>query len=391
MSWLSKVFANRRQSGDDAALGADPQCGSQGAVMRYRVARNLTYGLALAGALAATVVSASAENLPELAYLEGVRNAEDIEALPGTPYLLAGQLIGRHADVLGGFYLVNAVDRAAKLFAPDFSAAPLARYAACEGPPAADRFAAHGLSVRSLGDARFHVLAINHGGRESIESFELNLSGASPRMIWQGCVAAPPTMSANAVAHLGADMVIATSFGVRGDPDLLSKLSGGDVTGFAAVWRPRRGWQPIAGSELRGTNGVAVARNGRQLYLADWGGSAIRVLRAGDFRVLRDIALPDMRPDNIKLAADGSLLVAGQLAAPADVIGCAKLRPAPCLLPYRIVRVSPDTGKVASLFEVASPTKFGAASGAAIHHGRLWIGSFQADGIAHIAVNGDRP
>lgn len=319
-------------------------------------------------------------------YICDVVNAEDMVELPGSDAILAGNLVGRQPQGRGGFYLIDASSGSRRSLVPDFSGPVDPRYAGCEGPPPADRFGAHGISVRRLSSRRYHVLAVNHGGRESVESFEFDLTGAEPVMRWQGCVIVRSAVTANAVAHVGPDGLVVTSFGDRSDKDSFRKLGAGEATGFAEHWTLAGGWTRLEGSALVGTNGVAASRDGKTVYLTGWGDSSLHLVSVSGGAAPRRVALPDMRADNIRIDADGAMIVAGQRASPADVLACSARRPQPCLLPYRVVRIDPET-LIPTLWLDADPSAtFGAASVAIRRKDELWIGTFQSDRIARVPL-----
>lgn len=319
-------------------------------------------------------------------YVCGVVNAEDMVILAGSTYILAGNLVGRHPVDAGGFHLIDTRSGTARRLAPDFSGPAVPAYAACGGPPPADRFAAHGLSIRKIGNRRYHVLAVNHGGRESVESFELDLTRASPAMRWQGCVVAQADVMANAVAHLGKDELVLTSFGDRSDPDGFRKLGAGELIGFADRWNATAGWTRVAGSALAGTNGVASSPDGKLIYLTGWGDSSLHIISIDAERPPRRIALPDMRADNIRIDDDGALIITGQRAPPADVLACSSRRPDPCLLPFRVVRVDAKTMVAKIWLDAPASKTFGAASVAVRRDNQLWIGSFQSDRVSRVSL-----
>ena len=65
------------------------------------------------------------------------------------------------------------------------------KYANCPGPLDPKQAVLHGLSLRPAQTGRYTVYATNHGGRESIEVFELDTRGAAPSATWIGCVLMP--------------------------------------------------------------------------------------------------------------------------------------------------------------------------------------------------------
>jgi hypothetical protein len=52
-------------------------------------------------------------------------------------------------------------------------------------------FNARGLSLSRLAGDRWRLLVVNHGGRESIEVFDVDLAPARPRLVWRGCLPMP--------------------------------------------------------------------------------------------------------------------------------------------------------------------------------------------------------
>ena len=73
-------------------------------------------------------------------------------------------------------------------------------YNSCPGPidPAEkERFRAHGLYLRSAGNQRSTLYAVHHGGRESIEVFELDARAKPPTLTWVGCAIPPDPIGLN--------------------------------------------------------------------------------------------------------------------------------------------------------------------------------------------------
>lgn len=321
----------------------------------------------------------------EVAYICGLVNPEDLVPLEGSAMVLVGKLGPGRAGG-GGLYLVDGaapMQRQPKELVPDYGAAAEAIYAECPSPPPAEAFAAHGLSVQPRGDQRYRVYAVNHGTRESVEVFDLDIAGAHPQLIWRGCVVAPREVLANAVVHLPDGALAVTSFGDRSDPESFQRLARGEKVGFVAEWSPESGWKRVAGTAFSGNNGIAASPDGQRLYVASWGDSMLHVVpRDGDTGGRHSVALPGFLPDNIRVDADGSLLVAGQAATPDAVLACAGSDAPRCLLPSRVVRVAPDSLAVEILLDAEATPSFGAASVAAVVGDALWVGTFRGDRIA---------
>src|SRR5262245_47080503 len=133
-----------------------------------------------------------------LTFICGVANPEDLVLVPNTRWMLASGMAPG-----SGLHLVDTQAKTVKnLYAAGTanSRADKTKYAACPGPLDAKQALLHGLSIRPASGGRYTVYATNHGGRESVEVFELDASSAAPTATWIGCVVAPGKMSFNSVA-----------------------------------------------------------------------------------------------------------------------------------------------------------------------------------------------
>src|SRR5687767_10059463 len=105
-----------------------------------------------------------------LTFICGLQNPEDVVLVPGTRWLLtSGMAPG------AGLTVVDTQAKAVrKLYAPGTAnaRADRTRFANCPGPLDAKQAVLHGLALRAAGGG-YTVYATNHGGRESVEVFEL--------------------------------------------------------------------------------------------------------------------------------------------------------------------------------------------------------------------------
>src|SRR5688572_24873835 len=132
-----------------------------------------------------------------LTFICGLQNPEDVVPVPGTRWLLTSGM----APGAG----LTAVDTQAKsvrkLYAPGTAdaRADRTRFANCPGPLDPKQAVLHGLALRPAAGGRYTVYATNHGGRESVEVFELTVGAgaAVPAAAWIGCVLLPPKLAAN--------------------------------------------------------------------------------------------------------------------------------------------------------------------------------------------------
>jgi sugar lactone lactonase YvrE len=225
------------------------------------------------------------------------------------------------------------------------------------------------------------VFAVNHNGRESIEIFDLDVSKAIPRLTWKGCVIAPRAMTPNSVAPLPSGGFVATSFGIRTDPKTYEKALAGEISGFVAEWSPTAGWSEVPGTLLVANNGVAVSKDGKQLFVTTWGDRKLHVLSRGEIpHTHQTIDLPGVRPDNVRLLADGKLLIAGQSAEPNVVFAC--LSQPVCTVEFKVLRFDPATSILEPLLDEPGSPVFGGASAAILVGDEIWVGTFRGNRVA---------
>ena len=193
-------------------------------------------------------------------------------------------------------------------------------YGACPGPLAATQAVTHGLYLKP-GRRSVHTLyAVHHGDRESIEVFEVNAKSTPPAVTWIGCVVVPDPVGINSVAALPDGGFVLTNFDPRQPPPpggrgggLSPKLMAGEQNGEVWEWHAKSGWAKVPGSEAAGANGIEVSRDGKWLYVAQWGKQSFVRLSRGKTPVERQEIPLGFRTDNIRWAPDGkTLIVAGQ-------------------------------------------------------------------------------
>src|SRR5262245_24354694 len=120
-----------------------------------------------------------------LTFICSVQNPEDLVSIPNTRWLVASgmapgsglHLVDTRLKMVRSLYAVGAASSR-----PDRT-----RYGSCPGPLDPKAAVLHGLSLRPAEDGRYTVYATNHGGRESIEVFELEINGGAPAATWIGC------------------------------------------------------------------------------------------------------------------------------------------------------------------------------------------------------------
>src|SRR5678815_2611618 len=147
----------------------------------------LPAGLAGQGA-AGAAGPASCSPVGTVRFVCGQLAPEDLVVLPGSQWIVASAFAGT-----GGINLINVRDHTTTLAFPAATSKErldAKTYNTCPGPPdAADKakFATHGLALRAGRNSTHTLYAVHHGGRESIEVFEVDARGKTPVLPWVGC------------------------------------------------------------------------------------------------------------------------------------------------------------------------------------------------------------
>lgn len=311
-------------------------------------------------------------------FITSVWNPEDLVRLPGTPWVVVSGMPSKLHK--GRLFIVDVRDpRAAMPFYPAAGVVP--------GGPDPELFFPHGLDVRPLGEGRFELLVVNHGGGESIAHFHIEARDGEPPVIHSVSRTDLPLGAwANGVVALAdAGFAITSMFDPR-DQDFIAKFSAAEPTGGVWRWSPGMGWKALAAPQLSGGNGIAVSRDGRTLFAAEW--AARRVWRmALDGSQARSVSVTFL-PDNLRWTDQGQLLIAGQTSEPQKVFACEQ-DAGKCPMGFQLVTVDPETLEVHTVLdageEMFRATGFGGATGALQVGEQIWVGSFTGERIASFA------
>jgi hypothetical protein len=317
-------------------------------------------------------------------YVCGLAGPEDLVAVPQTKWLIASAMSGE-----GGLYLVDTTQATTSRIFPTASASDRfdrKEYGSCPGPLNPKQAITHGLSLKP-GRRSVHTLyAVHHGDRESIEVFEVNAKATPPTVTWIGCAVVPDPVGINSVAALPDGGFVLTNFDPRQPPPpgggraggLSPKLTAGEQNGEVWEWHAKSGWAKVPGSEAAGANGIEVSRDGKWIYVAQWGKQSFLRLSRGKTPVERQEIPLGFRTDNIRWAPDGkTLIVAGQGTAAAQP-GAQRGRGQAAQATVA-VRVNPQTMTFEELINQPPPPGVSAASVALLVGNELWVGSFFTD------------
>lgn len=315
-----------------------------------------------------------------------LNNPEDLIRLEGTDWVLTSNM-GDRTWSRGGFYIVSVKNRRPETLTPDFSAPAASPFSDCPRPDPA-LFSSHGLSVKPEGEKRFTVYAVNHGGRQSIEVFALDATGARPQLKWLGCAILPATLSANSVAALPDGGFVATVFSYGAGAEASRQPASQLANGVVLEWSPGRGWSSVPGSEVPGDNGIVASPDGKWLYINAYTEGALYKLWRGPGPYQRSRVQLNFLADNVRLSPKGLLLVTGHPATTFATIqnDCNGTAVVTCPAPTAVAAIDPDTLKAKLLLIEQNTANFGGGTSAIVVGDELWIGAFRAQRIATIPL-----
>ena len=325
---------------------------------------------------------ASCEPSGGLTFICGVQNPEDLVLVPNSRWMVASGMAPG-----SGLHLVDTRAKTARnLYAPGTTTARAdkTKYANCPGPLDAKQAVLHGLSLRSAGNGRYTVYATNHGGRESVEVFELDVSGAAPSAAWIGCVLLPMGMAANSVASFSDGSLLATVLILPGKTfaDAFAQKN----TGIVLQWKPgTSAFTPIPGTELSANNGIETSPDDREFYVVSTTTKRIIAYSRDKPGVpLRTAQLKEFGPDNVRWTADNKLITAGMLDNEPACGGAPKTEDGiRCPRGYVVVTIDPKTMAVTEIARGPATKAFTGTAIAMRAGDELWLGSFFADRLAY--------
>ena len=251
-------------------------------------------------------------------------------------------------------------------------------------------FGPHGLDLTPASGGRRTLYAVNHGGRESVEVFDVDLSKGKPAFAWVGCVVAPHGFWPDAVAAVPGGGMVVTSLWDPTDANRLDKLSKGEPVGALDEWDPGRGWSEVPGSAgMSGPNGVIASPDGKWLYVAVWSGKQLARFSRGETPAKKLTVPTGFLTDNVRWSPDGRTIYAGgQDTSVKQVLTCFESKDVNCAnVPFKVESVDPATLKMTSLVRSGVYGVMGAGTGAIKVGDEIWVSSFRADRIARFPAH----
>ena len=323
----------------------------------------------------------------KLHFVCGVKNPEDLQLIPKTRWLIAS---GMAED--GGLHVIDTKSKALQpLYSGPAAKAQFdkATYGACPGPLDPAKSVVHGLGLRATPEGRLTLYAVNHGGREAIEIFTLDASGAVPAATWIGCVTMPTGLAANSVTSFSDGAILATVLMLPGKT--FGDSIAGRNTGAVYSWKPgSEGFQRLIGTELPGNNGIESSPDGTEFYVVSSGlRRVVAFSRANSSKPLRFVQFKDFTPDNVHWTSDGRLISAGMIddeptcggPPKGDAKGAVNLTG--CSRGFIAAAFDPKAMVATEVVRNPAVASFTGATIAVPVAGEVWIGSFHADRVAY--------
>jgi hypothetical protein len=321
----------------------------------------------------------------ELKFVCDLRNPEDLVLVPGTEWIVASGM----APGSG----LHVIDTRAKTVRPLYAAGSAnvrgdrASYPQCPVPVHPRLAVLHGLTVKPAPQGRFTIYVVNHGGRESIEVFDLDVSGALPAATWVGCVFMPPGVAATAVAAFSDGSLVATAVTLPGKT--LTEAFALKKTGAVFAWNPGEpAFRLLPGTELPASNGIETSPDDREFFVVS---STLRRVfayaRDKPGVALRAAQLADFVPDNLHWGPGDRLITAGVLDNEPSCGGPPRTEEGlRCPRGYVVVSIEPRLMAVRQVARgAATPSFTGTAVGVRAGD-EVWLGSFNADRVAYRAL-----
>jgi hypothetical protein len=317
----------------------------------------------------ATPAAAACKADGDLSFVCGPISVEDFLPVEGGRWLVAGSF----KEGSAGLYLIDTTAKSYRPVALSIATKPDSSYD-CPAPPDLKKLSTHGLDVTSGPTGGVTVYAVNHGGRESIEVFHLNVAKASAE--WVGCAVLPAGVNPNSVAALPEGGFVVTKFLDNSDKEAFQHILAGRINGVVYRWTTGKGFSEVPGTQLSGDNGIVVTKDGKWILVNAYGTREVyRIPLSGQGE--RSSVKVDFNPDNLRWAPDGQVFVTGQFVTAKNLEGRHG---------WATVKVDPRTLKVTPVVKEPGLAEFDDATSAVQVGKTLWFGTYRGDRVAYRPV-----
>jgi hypothetical protein len=354
-------------------MGHGPKTGFRGRGLACLLA------LGLAACAAETPPILDCQSTEKSRLVCGLQSPEDLALLPGGDALLFGQFGSMDGSRAGTLAILDVASNEVSVVFSGGDAAdatPVWGDPDCPGPPGAS-FTPHGIDVAPRPDGSLRLLVVNHGGRESVEIFEVR----GRQVVWRGCAVPEEAVMNDVVALPDGGFLATRMFGSESQVWIFARILLGMDTGSVLEWQPGAGFRGVPGTRAAMPNGIEVSEDGTSLYLTAYMNDEVRRIARETGERLATIEIP--RPDNLTWSPDGRLLVASQLGSTREALACGEIEQGTCPLAFEIVALDPETLEPETLL-ASEATGTGAGSVALQLGDELFIGTFSGDRIARV-------
>ncbi len=317
----------------------------------------------------------------------GFNRPEDLAVLPGNKAIVVsefGDTSGAKPGELSLLDLANA--QRIPLFRGGDGKSATAGWGdpACTQAPG-KKFSPHGIDITRRDDGKLQLLVVQHGGRESIEFFELTGSEAQWNIAWRGCVIAPEDAQLNSVAADRHGKFYTTKMLSHSASLENLKAYPTGPTGLVYRWSVNKGYKEMPGTIGSMPNGIVTSEDGTTLYVNYSAEGEVRKIDTVTGEVLAKISVSS--PDNIKWSADKQLLLVASLHASTDDAAsftkCMKMDSGFCPISFSIIALDPLTLYSSEFFYNPDAPMGGGTVGLKVED-QLFIGSFAGDRILRV-------
>ena len=208
------------------------------------------------------------ESTEELTVFCGYQNPEDLAISPRGQHLIVSQFGSMDGSISGNLAISDFEGNVSIAFEGGKTISPTTSWGSdhCPGGPAA-AFSPHGLDLEKRPDGKWQLLVVNHGGRESVEYFELSEAGDKPVLTWRGCVVMPEEIHLNDVVNMNSGGFWATHMYPRNSGVAMIRGLLGAEIGHVVQWQEGMGLTEVAGSKGAFPNGIEKSLDEKFLFV----------------------------------------------------------------------------------------------------------------------------